>query len=78
MFTDLSRQSKGGTAYVMKPHTGRRHTALLIPNIGTRWRRVVAVVVAFLTPRKKQYPLGGPQSWSGHSEEGKYLFRCQD
>ena len=79
MFTYLSRQSKGDTTYAMKTQTGSRHTALLILNIGTRWRRVVYVSPGCFIPRKEPwYPpnrrLGGSQSQSEHFEEEKNLL----
>jgi len=54
MFTYLSRQSKGDTTYATKTQTGSgRTTALLILNIGTRWRQVVDVKPWLFYPQER-------------------------
>jgi hypothetical protein len=55
----------------IKAYMGRRDTAPLILNIGTRWRWVVNFMLWPCTPRKEPwYPLnrrlGKPQSQCGH------------
>jgi hypothetical protein len=61
-----------------------RGTALLIPNLGTRWWRVVSLMPQLHYPWEKfsHQPLyrglAGPQSWSGHLEGDKNILPYQN
>jgi len=60
--------------HAMKAHGDCECTALLVLNLGTRWKRVANLKLRLRyprgkSPRHKLKRLGGPQSRSGRSEK---------
>jgi len=82
-FYIFKEYSKVLLTHAMNPHKGSRCIAPLILNLGTRCRWLVNVTPQSLYRRKEHwYPLnrrlGGPQSWSVHIGEKKYLLPLWD